>query len=400
MKLTEKKLERYAQVLWWGLTTARKGKFKRGDIILLRFDLPALPLAEVMQEKLLSLGMNVVTRILMNPSMERNFFRLANSRQLTFQVPGEKELYQALNGGIYLYAPADLRHLKGIDPKKIGKAMLSKKYLRDILNKREEKGLFGWTLCMFPTEALAREASLSLDQYAGQVVKACYLDKREPVKHWRDIYKEATAIKEWLNAMSVKELRVESENMDLRITPGEQRRWVGISGHNIPSFELFISPDWRGTEGTYYANQPSFRSGNYVEGVKLIFKRGRVTRAYAEKGQDFLVKQIRMDKGASRVGEFSLTDKRFSRIDKFMANTLYDENYGGAWGNCHLALGASYSDTYAGDPSRLTSNKKERLGFNDSALHWDLINTEKKSVTAYLKGGKRTIIYENGKFNY
>jgi len=400
VKLTKNKLERYAEVLWWGLTTARKGKFKRGDIILLRFDLPALPLAEVMHEKLLSLGMNVVPRALMNPTMERNFFRLANSKQLTFQVPGERELYEALNGGVYLYAPADLRHLKDIDPKKIGKATVSKKYLRDILNKREEKGLFGWTLCLFPTEALAKEASLSLEEYEAQVIKACYLDKRDPTAHWRAIHKEATAIKKWLNAMPVQELHVESENIDLRITPGEQRRWVGISGHNIPSFELFISPDWRGTEGIYYANQPSYRTGNYVEGVKLLFKRGRVTRAYAEKGQDFLVRQIGMDKGARRVGEFSLTDKRFSRIDRFMANTLYDENYGGAYGNCHLALGASYSDTYAGDPSRLTPKKKEQLGFNDSALHWDLINTEKKRVTAHLKGGKKTVIYENGKFKY
>ncbi len=400
MKFTRKKLEKYADVLWWGLTTARKGRFKKGDIVLLRFDLPALPLAEVVQEKLLGLGMNVVTRALMNPTMEHNFYKLSNTSQLTFKVPGEKELYQALNGGIYLYAPASLRHLKDVDPKRIGKVAVAKKYLRDILNKREEKGLFGWTLCMYPTEALAKEASLSLEEYSVQVIKACYLDKREPVDQWNSIYKEATAIKKWLNALPIQELHVESDNLDLKITPGQQRKWVGISGHNIPSFELFISPDWRGTQGVYYANQPSYRTGNYVEGVKLLFKDGRVTRAYADKGREFLIKQIRMDKGASRVGEFSLTDKRFSRINKFMANTLYDENYGGRYGNCHLALGASYSDTYAGDPSRLTQKKKERLGFNDSALHWDLVNTEKKTITAILKGGKRVLIYENGKFKY
>ncbi len=400
MKFTRKKLEKYADVLWWGLTTARKGRFKKGDIVLLRFDLPALPLAEVVQEKLLGLGMNVVTRALMNPTMEHNFYKLSNTSQLTFKVPGEKELYQALNGGIYLYAPASLRHLKDVDPKRIGKVAVAKKYLRDILNKREEKGLFGWTLCMYPTEALAKEASLSLEEYSVQVIKACYLDKREPVDQWNSIYKEATAIKKWLNALPIQDLHVESDNVDLKITPGQQRKWVGISGHNIPSFELFISPDWRGTQGVYYANQPSYRTGNYVEGVKLLFKDGRVTRAYADKGQEFLIKQIRMDKGASRVGEFSLTDKRFSRINKFMANTLYDENYGGRYGNCHLALGASYSDTYAGDPSRLTQKKKERLGFNDSALHWDLVNTEKKTITAILKGGKRVLIYENGKFKY
>jgi aminopeptidase len=81
-----------------------------------------------------------------------------------------------------------------------------------------------------------------------------------------------------------------------------------------------------------------------------------------------------------------------------MANTLFDENYGGRYGNCHLALGSSYSDTYAGEASSLTREKKQNLGFNDSALHWDLVNTEDKRVTAYLRGGGKTVIYEKGMF--
>jgi len=107
-----------------------------------------------------------------------------------------------------------------------------------------------------------------------------------------------------------------------------------------------------------------------------------------------------MDKGANKVGEFSLTDKTFSKISRFMANTLYDENYGGKFGNCHIALGASYSDTYRGDPSRLTKEIKKELGFNDSALHWDIVNTQKKRVTAHLSNGKTCVIYDNGSFTY
>ena len=105
-----------------------------------------------------------------------------------------------------------------------------------------------------------------------------------------------------------------------------------------------------------------------------------------------------MDVGACRLGEFSLTDKRFSKIDCFMANTLFDENHGGKFGNCHVALGSSYTEAFDGDKAKLTKRLKERIGFNDSALHWDLVNTEKKQVTAHLKGGKTKIIYENGLF--
>lgn len=400
MSFTNIQEDRYAQVLLWALKTARKGHYRKNDIVLVHYDLAALRIAEILQARLLDMGLNPIPRMGLTSKMERNFFKKTNNRQLIFQAPGQEELCKNLNGSIYLYAPESLTHLGDIDPKKIGKAALARKPLRDILDKREEQGKFGWTLCMIPTPELAKHAKLSMRQYTAQVIKACHLEKRDPVKEWKTIYKNATAIKKWLNSMEVRHYHIESENMDLRIEPGRKRKWVGLSGHNIPSFEIFLSPDWRGTEGIYFANQPSFRSGNYVEGVRIEFRKGSAFKTEARKGGDFLIKQISMDSGAGRVGEFSLTDKRFSGIDKFMANTLFDENHGGRYGNCHLALGSSYSDTYDGDPSELTKEKKKKLGFNDSALHWDLVNTEKKRVTAQLCSGEKIIIYENGLFKY
>ncbi len=400
MSLTERQMEKYCDVLIWALKTARKEKFKKNDVILIRYDLSAIRMAEILQAKFLDMGMNPIPRMGLTWGMERNFFEKANKRQLVFLTPGEKELFKNLNGSVYLYAPESLTHLSLIDPKKIGKATVARKPLRDILDKRDEQGRFGWSLCMVPTPELARHAKLSMKQYTAQVIKACYLHKRDPVREWETIYKKAMAIKKWINGMKVKYYHVESKSVDLKITPGNNRKWIGLSGHNIPSFEIFLSPDWRGTEGVYFANQPSFRSGNYVEGVRIEFRKGNASRIAAKKGRDFVVKQLSMDQGAKRVGEFSLTDKRFSKIDKFMANTLYDENYGGLYGNCHLALGSSYSNSYAGDASRLTEEKKKRLGFNDSALHWDLVNTEEKRVSAYLTTGAKVVIYEKGMFNY
>jgi len=396
--ITGEKLEKYADVLLWGLKTARTDKYARGDIVLVRYDQAALALAELLQGRLLDMGLNPVLRGGLTPVMEHNFYEKANRRQLAFVAPGEKELCENLHGTISILAPESLTHLSDIDPRKIGKAAVARKYLRDILQEREDFGMFGWTLCMMPTDEPARQAGLTTRQYANQIVRACYLDRPDPVKEWRSIHRKAVSIKKWLNSLDVKYLQVESRHIDLRIKPGEKRRWVGVSGHNIPSFEIFVSPDWRGTEGVYYANQPSFRSGNYVKGVRLTFKRGSVVGVDALKGKDFVEKQLLMDVGAKRVGEFSLTDKRFSRISRFMANTLFDENFGGKEGNCHLAVGAAYSDTFDGEPGELTKEKKRELGFNDSALHWDLVNTEQKQVTAVLKNGKRKVIYEKGMF--
>jgi aminopeptidase len=398
--LTKGQMDKYSDVLLWGLKTSRKGRFKKNESVLIQFELPAIRLAEVLQAKLLDMGVNPIMRLGMTPVMEHNFFEKANNSQLVFLAPGQKEMLENLNGSIFLRAPDSLTHLSDIDSKKIGKTLVAQKPLRDILREREEKGMYGWTLCTLPTEELAKQAKLSVKQYCNQIIRACYLDKTDPVRVWKAIYRDAAAIKKWMNRMDVKYYHIESETIDLRITPGAHRKWVGISGHNIPSFEIFVSPDWRGTEGVYYSDQPSFRSGNYVEGVRLFFKKGLVAKIEAKKGEEFVKKQLSMDEGACRIGEFSLTDKKFSRINRFMANTLYDENFGGRYGNCHLAVGSSYSNTYDGDPSKLTDAAKKTLGFNDSALHWDLVNTENKKVTAYLKNGKSLVVYENGMFNY
>lgn len=397
---SNEEISRYADVILWGMQKARGRRYTKGDIVLVRFNLAALSLAEKVQQRILETGMHPVMRFVATPGMERNFFTLSDAEQLVFTAPGEKELFRRLNGSIYLNAPDSLTHLQGVDPSNIAKTAVSRKKLRDILVRREETKDFGWTLCSFPTREMAKHARMSQTAYAAQIKKACYLDRKDPAAEWDEIFNNAQEIKKRLNSLNISHFLIESDQIDLKIFQGEKRKWVGVSGHNIPSFELFTSPDWRGTEGRYVANQPCYMMGNYVKGAGFEFKKGVVVNTWAEQGEAFVKKQIAMDNGASKIGEFSLTDVRFSRIDRFMADTLFDENYGGKFGNCHIALGASYSDTFNGNPSHLTKPAKKRLGFNDSALHWDLVNTEKKRVTAHLLNGKKMVIYENGKFKF
>ena len=396
--LTEKQINRYADVLLWGLQTAKSKRIGKGDIVLVRFDLAAVRLAESVFAKLLQTGAHPLMRLNPTAPMERHFFTLSTDQQLIYIPPGEEDLFSQLSGSISIFAPESMTHLAKIDPKRIAKAALSKKKLRDLLDDREVQGKFSWTLCIFPTAQLAKHASISQKNYTAQVARACFLNAASPVKEWQRVHKQAQAIKRWLNRLPVKALHVTSENVDLHVALGDKRRWVGISGRNIPSFEIFVSPDWRRTQGTYYADQPSYRNGKYVRGVRLQFEKGRLVKIAAAKGQSFVRQQLAMDKGAGRLGEFSLTDRRFSRINRFMANTLYDENYGGRHGNCHIALGSSYSNTYSGKSVELTKFMKRKLGFNDSAMHWDFVNTEKKRVVALLDSGKKIMIYENGQF--
>ncbi|MCU0592665.1 MAG: aminopeptidase [Desulfobacterales bacterium] len=396
--LTEKHLENYADVLWWGLTTARRQRFRKGDLVQIRFHSGALRLAEILHRKLIEKGLQPIIRLARTADMESSFYHLAGRQQLAFIPPGEANLSQRLNGSIFLNAPESLTHLRTAAPESIAAAAVAAHPLRTLLETREIRGDYAWTLCMLPTDALAHHAGISLARYTRQVVNACFLEAASPVSEWQRIHRRAATIKRWLDRLPVAFFQVESASTDLVIPLGARRRWAGVSGRNIPSFELFVSPDWRGVRGVYGADQPSFRNGNRVRGVRLEFKDGRVVRSAATEGGRFLKKQLAMDAGACRVGEFSLTDRRFSKIDRFMANTLFDENYGGRFGNCHLALGSSYANTYAGDPKKLSPAAKDRLGFNQSALHWDFVNTEKKRVTAVLIDGTRKVVYENGEF--
>jgi len=397
---TQEELKKYAETLWWGLSTARTKPYQPGDFVLLRFDADALPLAETMFELLMEKGINPVPRQNMTSNMEVSFYGKGTEAQLTDIPAGDKEFIGNLNGLISLIAPSSLTHLQNIDPKRIGQAAVARKFMRDIMEKREQTGDFGWTLCVYPTKALAKAAGLSMDEFKAQVIKACFLDNENPPAKWAEIFEQAEKVKAWLNGLDIEHVNVKTENTNLIVVPGKDRRWLGVSGHNIPSFEIFLSPDWRGTEGVYYADQPSFRSGNFVEGVKLTFEKGIAVKTEAKTGGEFVAKQLTLDEGANRLGEFSLTDRRFSKINAFMANTLFDENFGGDQGNCHVAVGASYADTYAGDQSTLDGAKKKELGFNDSALHWDLVNTEQKTVTATLKGGEELVIYKDGQFQH
>ena len=401
MFLTKTQTDKYADVMLWALQAARcNGKFKPYDVVVLRYEPLALPLAQSLYKKLLEAKLNVIARQDNPEAFAREFYGTADDKQLTFLPPGEEAFQQGINGLISLRAPADLTSLKNTDPSRLAKAAVARKPLREILDAREQKGLFSWTLCNYPTEELAKRAGLSVKEYAAQNARACYSTETDPVKKWQEVTAQMEEIAKWLSALPVETFRVQSAHMDFEVLLGEKRRFVSGGGCNIPSFEIFTSPDWRGTRGVYFADLSSYRSGNYVKGIKLEFKAGRAVKATAQQGQNFVRKMLAMDEGACQIGEFSLTDRRFSKITKFMADILYDENFGGKYGNCHVAVGASYADTYSGNVARLTPELKKKLGFNSSALHWDLINTEDKLVQARLKTGKVVTVYEKGQFKY
>ena len=397
---TDKQLDNYAKALMWGLQKMKKGTFEPNDTIMLKGGIDAIPLLEVLYRKVLKKGWQPIIRILSTETMELDYYTISNDSQLDWLPPWWKDEMKHVRGNIYVSAPTSLTHLKDVDPKKQQRAARTIKPWREFVTKQEQKDLFAWTLGIWPTQCKADKAGISLEEFKTQVISACYLDSDDVTADWDETHNNIESIKVWLNALMLKVdyFHMQSANMDLKITPGDRRQFMGGGGANIPSFEIFTSPDWRGTNGIFFADQPSYRGGQLVKGVRLTFKDGVVVAATAEEGEEYLLTTLDTDEDARKVGEFSLTDIRHSKIDRFMADTLFDENFGGTRGNSHIAIGQSYGETFTGDQSELTDDLKKELGFTESVVHWDLINTEDKTVTAVMKDGSSSVIYKNGMF--
>lgn len=394
--LSKKIIKNYAQVIVNFALGSGKG-IKEKETVFLQYDQPALPLAYEIYSEILKKGAYPMIK-----SNEENFskifFRLAKKDQLEF-FPKKyyRGLVDTIDHRILILSPRDPLFLKKVDPKKIA---LANKPLWDLKKwyfEKENQGKFTWTLAFFATPGLAKEAKLSLDDYWQQIIKACFLDRNDPIKKWREVFRKIEIIKNKLTLLKIKKIHLLAEQTDLWIGLGKKRRFIGGSGRNIPSFEIFTSPDWRETEGKIYFDFPLYRYGNLIEGIFLEFKKGKIIKAKAKKNEKLLLEIIKQ-KNADRIGEFSLTDKRLSRISKFMANTLFDENFGGDYGNVHLALGSSYHDCYLGDLKKMKEKDFEDLGFNHSAEHVDIIATRNRVVEAILENGVKKRIYQDGRF--
>lgn len=389
-------LKKYADVLVKFALNSGKG-IKKGEIVQCIVPDVAKPLIGPLQTAILEAGGHPMMRMLPT-GFDKSFYETASDEQLTF-FPKKylKARIELIDHSVAIIADHDLHELKDVDPQKIIKSAESKKKAKQWTQDKEYQGKFTWTLALYGTPAMAAEAKMTLEEYWDQIIHACFLDKKDPISEWKKINQEQERVKKSLNSLNIEKLHVVANETDLWLTLGEKRIFVGGSGRNIPSFEIFTSPDWRGTNGHIYFNQPLYRYGNLITDVRLWFKNGRVIKATASKGEKLLTQMISR-KDADKIGEFSLTDSRASRITKFMAETLFDENIGGRYGNTHLAVGSSYKDCYDGDPTIVPKSEWKRLGFNDSGEHCDIISTEDRTVTAVLKDGSEKIIYQDGKF--
>ncbi|RYY38734.1 MAG: aminopeptidase [Chitinophagaceae bacterium] len=402
MQLSETLLSRYAQVMVRYALNSGKG-IEPGDTVFLVAQECAKDLFLAIAREVYAAGGNLIPHFqpdnTRGGSLARLLLETGSDEQVTFfATPYWQGIVASADHILFLISEPDIHYLEGIPAARISQMNSARAPYMKMREQKEQEGKLSWSLCLYGTPSMAAEAGLSIEEYWEQIIEACYLREEDPVARWRAVQTEIETIKHRLDALPIESLHIVGDDVDLHIRIGANRQWLSGGGKNIPSFEIFTSPDWRGTEGSIRFNQPLYYSGKRISGVSLTFREGLVVAASATENEEALKEMIAQE-NADKVGEFSLTDRRHSRITKFMATTLFDENMGGEWGNTHIALGNAYKDAFTGNMAAVPEEQWAAMGYNSCPkVHTDIISTSNRTVTATLLDGSEQVIYRDGQF--
>jgi aminopeptidase len=298
----------------------------------------------------------------------------ASDEQLTFVSEIDRFEIDHVDAIVTIWADRNTRALSQADPQRVSKKIAARRQLTNRFWERIDEGNAKWVGTRFPTDAHAQDAEMSLAEYEDFVYGACHVrGEEDPVAHWRAVSVELNERARELNTFT--EFRVVGPDTDLRINVAG-REWLAADGKlNMPDGEIFTSPVESATEGEIRFSFPAIFQGRGVEDVRLRFEGGRVVRAEAGNGNEFLQSLLDMDEGARILGEvaFGLNYE----IDRFSRDILFDEKIGGTM---HFALGSSF---------------KKLGGRNESGLHWDMICDLRANGEVYADG---ELVWKAGQF--
>jgi aminopeptidase len=300
-------------------------------------------------------------------------FQFGSDEQLTYLSPIQWEEIEQLDALVTIWSETNTRALSRVDPTRHTAYIAAQRKLSNRRWERISSGEMSWCGTLYPTNAHAQEAEMSLAEYEDFVYAACHVHESDPAAHWRAVSAELKARAEELGG--VRELRILGPDTDLRVGV-EGRSWLAADGrYNLPDGEVFTSPLETETEGEIRYTFPAVYHGREVEDIRLRFEGGRVVGAEAARGDDYLQSLLEMDAGARVLGEvaFGLNYE----IDRFTRNILFDEKIGGTM---HLALGSGFPQSG---------------GLNTSGLHWDMICDLRQEGEIYADG---ELIWKDGRF--
>ena len=302
--------------------------------------------------------------------------------------------------------------LKGVNQKKYATAMASRsKQIKPIRNKMENK--YQWCIAAVPGKGWAKKVfpgertSVAVEKLWKAILSTSRVDEN-PIEAWNKHNADLKSRCDYLNSLGIKELKYKASNgTDFRVgllpeatfmAGGEETLGRGVYYNpNIPTEEVFTSPRKGDADGVVYSSKPLSYGGQLIDNFMFRFEKGKIVEVKAEQNEELLRELVKMDEGASFLGEVALVpySSPIQESGILFYNTLFDENAA-----CHLAFGRGFTNVIR-DYDKFTEEELHQMGINDSIVHEDfMIGTADMSITAVCADGHEVAIFRDGEWAF
>ena len=348
-------------------------ELREGEVVRIDGGDCAAPVLLALYREALAVGARPYLNVALE-GIDETLLARGTEEQIQYLSPVVWNEVETMDAMISVWSDENTRALSGVDPGKHGLYIASRRKISERRWQRITAGEMRWCGSLFPTQAHAQDADMSLEDYERFVFHACRVDEQDGdvAESWR---RTAAALAEQARSLeAIRELRIVGPDTDL-VVGVAGRTWIAADGRlNMPDGEVFTSPVETATKGEIRYQFPAIYEGREVEDVRLRFEDGVVVHAEASRGEDYLHALLEIH-GARVLGEvaFGLN----YGIDRFTRNILFDEKIGGTM---HFALGSAF---------------EQAGGQNQSGLHWDMVCDLRRDGEVYADG---ELVWKAGRF--